>query len=65
MVTIPSTAAYKPWTYTTSSGVLDGLINGGAYIRGAYIRGTYNWNTKTVSRCLYTKAKLTSSVFAV
>ncbi len=25
---------YKPWAYTTLSGILDGLIiNGGAYIR--------------------------------
>ena len=31
---LPSTAAYKPWAYTTLYGVLGGLINGGAYIRG-------------------------------
>ena len=33
IVTIPSTAAYKPWAYTSSQGHLGGLINGGAYIR--------------------------------
>ena len=33
------TAAYNPWVYTTSWGLVDGLINGGAYIRGGLYPG--------------------------
>lgn len=39
------------WAYTTLEGVLDDLVNGGAYIPGGLIsEGDYNRNNKIASK---------------
>ena len=61
MVPIAWTAAYKPWAYTALHGVLEGLINRGAYIRGGLYIFVRGFSRAYKQRGLYPRVAYTSS----